>query len=66
MAWWTIGASLFASNIGTEHFVGQAGSASGTVFLPTKHNFTSYIFLPYFPLSPVYIFSRVLSLLPLG
>lgn len=29
MAWWTIGASLFASNIGTEHFVGQAGSASG-------------------------------------
>lgn len=29
MAWWAIGASLFASNIGTEHFVGQAGSAAG-------------------------------------
>lgn len=30
MPWWTIGASLFASNIGAEHFVGQAGSASAS------------------------------------
>jgi len=28
--WWFIGASLFASNIGTEHFVGQAGSGANT------------------------------------
>ncbi|GMH41201.1 hypothetical protein BSKO_09111 [Bryopsis sp. KO-2023] len=28
MPWWIVGGSLFASNIGTEHFVGQAGSAA--------------------------------------
>ncbi|GMH41228.1 hypothetical protein BSKO_09138 [Bryopsis sp. KO-2023] len=28
MPWWIIGGSLFASNIGTEHFVGQAGTAA--------------------------------------
>lgn len=37
MAWWAIGASLFASNIGTEHFVGQAGSAAGSI-LPVKNS----------------------------
>jgi uncharacterized sodium:solute symporter family permease YidK len=36
MAWWAIGASLFASNIGTEHFVGQAGSAAGTLLSAEK------------------------------
>ncbi|NXJ82511.1 SC5A1 protein, partial [Trogon melanurus] len=28
MVWWPIGASLFASNIGSEHFVGIAGTAA--------------------------------------
>mmetsp|Transcript_62489 Transcript_62489/g.135654 ORF Transcript_62489/g.135654 Transcript_62489/m.135654 type:complete len:121 (+) Transcript_62489:22-384(+) len=28
MGWGVVGASMFASNIGTEHFVGQAGSAA--------------------------------------
>ncbi|GMH41065.1 hypothetical protein BSKO_08975 [Bryopsis sp. KO-2023] len=28
MPWWIVAASLFASNIGTEHFVGQAGAAA--------------------------------------
>eukprot|EP01006_Ploeotia_vitrea_P053002 TRINITY_DN67746_c6_g16_i1.p1 TRINITY_DN67746_c6_g16~~TRINITY_DN67746_c6_g16_i1.p1 ORF type:complete len:662 (-),score=64.30 TRINITY_DN67746_c6_g16_i1:76-2061(-) len=28
MAWWAVGSSLFASNIGTEHFVGQSGAAA--------------------------------------
>ncbi|CAD7705318.1 unnamed protein product [Ostreobium quekettii] len=28
MPWWIIAASLFASNIGTEHFVGQAGAGA--------------------------------------
>lgn len=28
MSWPLVGASMFASNIGTEHFVGQAGSAA--------------------------------------
>lgn len=26
--WWAVGASLFASNIGSEHFVGLAGSGA--------------------------------------
>uniref|UniRef100_A0A0G4HST1 Sodium/solute symporter n=2 Tax=Chromera velia CCMP2878 TaxID=1169474 RepID=A0A0G4HST1_9ALVE len=30
MTWWSIGLSLFASNIGTEHLVGQAGAAAST------------------------------------
>eukprot|EP00307_Rebecca_sp_RCC1486_P004612 CAMPEP_0119408874 /NCGR_PEP_ID=MMETSP1335-20130426/2288_1 /TAXON_ID=259385 /ORGANISM="Chrysoculter rhomboideus, Strain RCC1486" /LENGTH=794 /DNA_ID=CAMNT_0007433165 /DNA_START=49 /DNA_END=2434 /DNA_ORIENTATION=+ len=30
MPWWAIGGSLFASNIGTEHFVGQAGSGAAS------------------------------------
>uniref|UniRef100_A0A0G4I604 Sodium/solute symporter n=1 Tax=Chromera velia CCMP2878 TaxID=1169474 RepID=A0A0G4I604_9ALVE len=30
MSWWTIGFSLYASNIGTEHLVGQAGAAVAT------------------------------------
>ncbi|XP_065502130.1 sodium/glucose cotransporter 1 isoform X2 [Caloenas nicobarica] len=29
MVWWPIGASLFASNIGSGHFVGIAGTAAG-------------------------------------
>jgi SSS family solute:Na+ symporter len=28
VSWWAVAASLFASNIGTEHFVGLAGSAA--------------------------------------
>jgi Na+/proline symporter len=26
--WWAVGCSLFASNIGSEHFVGLAGSGA--------------------------------------
>eukprot|EP00971_Amphidinium_carterae_P292149 5799550-Amphidinium_carterae.1 len=30
MSWQVVGASMFASNIGTEHFIGQAGSAAAS------------------------------------
>jgi len=30
MAWWAVGGSLFASNIGTEHFIGMAGSGASS------------------------------------
>jgi SSS family solute:Na+ symporter len=30
VAWWAIGASLFSSNIGSEHFIGLAGSGAST------------------------------------
>jgi solute:Na+ symporter, SSS family len=30
VAWWAIGASLFSSNIGSEHFIGLAGSGAAS------------------------------------
>ena len=30
VAWWAIGASLFSSNIGSEHFIGLSGSGAAT------------------------------------
>ncbi|XP_013390860.1 sodium/glucose cotransporter 2-like [Lingula anatina] len=30
LPWWPIGLSIFASNIGSEHFIGQAGTAAVT------------------------------------
>lgn len=30
MLWWAVGPSLFASNIGSEHFIGLAGSGAAT------------------------------------
>src|SRR2546425_9405235 len=29
-AWWAIGASLFSANIGSEHFIGLAGSGAAS------------------------------------
>jgi len=30
VAWWAIGASLFSSNIGSEHFIGLAGTGASS------------------------------------
>src|SRR5882762_5280689 len=30
VAWWAIGASLFSSNIGSEHFIGLSGSGAAS------------------------------------
>ena len=30
VAWWAVGASLFSSNIGSEHFIGLAGSGASS------------------------------------
>jgi solute:Na+ symporter, SSS family len=30
VAWWAIGASLFSSNIGSEHFIGLAGTGAAS------------------------------------
>src|SRR5579863_7141618 len=32
LSWWVIGASIFASNIGSEHIVGLAGSGARMVW----------------------------------
>ncbi|XP_058426555.1 sodium/myo-inositol cotransporter 2 isoform X2 [Diceros bicornis minor] len=54
MVWWPVGASLFASNVGSGHFVGLAGSGAATGISVTAYEFNgifsvlmlSWIFLP--------------------
>ncbi|KAM5227618.1 sodium/myo-inositol cotransporter 2 isoform 1-T1 [Ctenodactylus gundi] len=54
MVWWPVGASLFASNIGSGHFIGLAGSGASVGISVTAYEFNglfsvlmlSWIFLP--------------------
>uniref|UniRef100_A0A8C3VTD9 Sodium/myo-inositol cotransporter 2 n=1 Tax=Catagonus wagneri TaxID=51154 RepID=A0A8C3VTD9_9CETA len=54
MVWWPVGASLFASNVGSGHFVGLAGSGAATGLSVTAYEFNgifsvlmlAWIFLP--------------------
>ncbi|XP_033614363.1 sodium/myo-inositol cotransporter 2 isoform X6 [Fukomys damarensis] len=54
MVWWPIGASLFASNIGSGHFIGLAGSGASVGISVAAYEFNgifsvlmlSWIFLP--------------------
>jgi SSS family solute:Na+ symporter len=57
MEWWTIGLSIFASNIGTEHFVGQAGAAAATGMPVAIYEWTAglLIFFLGWGLAPMYL-----------
>ncbi|XP_038619235.1 sodium/myo-inositol cotransporter 2 [Tachyglossus aculeatus] len=54
MAWWPVGASLFASNVGSGHFIGLAGSGAAVGISPTAFEFNgifsvlmlAWLFLP--------------------
>ncbi|XP_020936972.1 sodium/myo-inositol cotransporter 2 isoform X3 [Sus scrofa] len=54
MVWWPVGASLFASNVGSGHFVGLAGSGAAAGLSVTAYEFNgifsvlmlAWIFLP--------------------
>uniref|UniRef100_A0A8C9AE10 Sodium/myo-inositol cotransporter 2 n=1 Tax=Prolemur simus TaxID=1328070 RepID=A0A8C9AE10_PROSS len=54
MLWWPVGASLFASNVGSGHFVGLAGSGAATGISVAAYEFhglfsvlmLAWIFLP--------------------
>uniref|UniRef100_A0A5F9CVK3 Sodium/myo-inositol cotransporter 2 n=1 Tax=Oryctolagus cuniculus TaxID=9986 RepID=A0A5F9CVK3_RABIT len=54
MVWWPVGASLFASNVGSGHFVGLAGSGAATGISVAAYEFNgmfsvlmlAWIFLP--------------------
>ncbi|XP_062955196.1 sodium/myo-inositol cotransporter 2 isoform X2 [Cynocephalus volans] len=54
MMWWPVGASLFASNIGSGHFVGLAGSGAATGISVAAYEFVglfsvlilAWVFLP--------------------
>ncbi|XP_044514143.1 sodium/myo-inositol cotransporter 2 isoform X1 [Gracilinanus agilis] len=64
MAWWPVGASLFASNIGSGHFIGLAGSGAAVGISVTAYEFNGifsvlmlgWIFLP------IYIAGRVTTM----
>ncbi|CAK0874295.1 unnamed protein product [Prorocentrum cordatum] len=57
MEWWAIGLSIFASNIGTEHFVGQAGAAAATGMPVAIYEWTAglLIFALGWGLAPMYL-----------
>lgn len=68
LGWWVIGASILASNVGSEHIVGLAGSAarSGTVLGHYElHSYLvlvlGWVFVPFYMRSRVYTMPEFLE-----
>ncbi|KAG8521246.1 Solute carrier family 5 member 4, partial [Galemys pyrenaicus] len=64
MVWWTMGASLFASNIGSSHFVGLAGTGAATGIATVTFEWNSLfllLVLGWF-FVPIYIKSGVMTM----
>ncbi|XP_030634866.1 solute carrier family 5 member 3a [Chanos chanos] len=69
MNWFVIGASLFVSNIGSEHFVGLAGSGAASGFAVGAWEFNAilllqllgWVFIPVYINSGVYTMPEYLS-----
>ncbi|XP_022621320.1 sodium/myo-inositol cotransporter-like [Seriola dumerili] len=69
MNWAAIGASLFVSNIGSEHFIGLAGSGAASGFSVAAWEFNAllllqllgWMFIPVYILSGVYTMPEYLS-----
>ncbi|XP_056157787.1 sodium/glucose cotransporter 2 [Lampris incognitus] len=64
MTWWPVGASLFASNIGSGHFVGLAGTgaASGIAVGAYEWNALFIVLLLGWLFVPVYITAGVITM----
>nr|XP_058892641.1 sodium/glucose cotransporter 2 isoform X2 [Kogia breviceps] len=64
MAWWPVGASLFASNIGSGHFVGLAGTgaASGLAVAGFEWNALFVVLLLGWLFVPVYLTAGVITM----
>ena len=64
MTWIVIGASLFVSNIGSEHFIGMAGSGAASGFAVGAFEFNSLLLLQLlgWVFIPVYIHSGVYTM----
>ncbi|XP_016431243.1 sodium/myo-inositol cotransporter 2 [Sinocyclocheilus rhinocerous] len=64
MTWWPVGASLFASNVGSGHFIGLAGSgaAAGIASTAYKWNGMLMVLLLGWLFLPIYIASRVTTM----
>ncbi|CAL1536392.1 unnamed protein product [Lymnaea stagnalis] len=62
MKWWPVGASLFSSNIGSEHFVGLAGTGAAAGIAMVLYEWSSmflvivlaWLFLPVYASAGVY------------
>ncbi|XP_036908485.1 sodium/glucose cotransporter 1 [Sturnira hondurensis] len=64
MVWWPIGASLFASNIGSDHFVGLAGTgaASGIAIGAFEWNALVFMIVLGWLFVPIYIKAGVVTM----
>uniref|UniRef100_UPI00358F909C sodium/glucose cotransporter 1-like n=1 Tax=Myxine glutinosa TaxID=7769 RepID=UPI00358F909C len=64
MSWWPIGASLFASNVGSDHFVGLAGTAaaSGIAIGGFEWNALFIVVILGWVFVPVYITAGVVTM----
>ncbi|XP_038675442.1 sodium/myo-inositol cotransporter 2 isoform X1 [Scyliorhinus canicula] len=64
MVWWPIGASLFASNVGSGHFIGLAGTGAASGIAVSAYEFNGMvilILLAWFFL-PIYIAAQVTTM----
>src|SRR5262245_16219469 len=69
VAWWAIGASLFSANIGSEHFIGLAGSGAATGMAGGHFEWLAsiivlilgWVFVPFYLRSNVYTMPEFLE-----
>lgn len=69
LAWWAIGASLFASNIGSEHLIGLAGAGAKGDFPAAQFEILAslillllgWVFVPFYMRSGVYTMPEFLE-----
>lgn len=69
VAWWAIGASLFSSNIGSEHFIGLAGGGASFGMAPGHFEWLAslivlllgWVFVPFYLRSGVYTMPEFLE-----
>src|SRR5262245_60537792 len=69
VAWWAIGASLFSSNIGSEHFIGLAGQGASSGMAAGHYEWLAsmivlilgWVFVPVYLRSHVFTMPEVLE-----
>src|ERR1700733_4638962 len=68
LGWWVIGASIFASNIGSEHIVGLAGSGATSGVAMAHHELHAWcllvlgwVFVPFYMRSMVFTMPEFLE-----
>ncbi|XP_054991985.1 sodium/myo-inositol cotransporter 2 isoform X3 [Sorex araneus] len=61
MVWWPVGASLFASNVGSGHFVGLAGSGAAAGLSAAAYEFNGlfFVLMLAWVFLPIYIAGQV-------